>query len=159
MTRSSWLIGGLTSAVIILVAALMFMVGRATAPTASPPPVTIEARKPAFPKPKASKAEPLLARGSPSSIPNSFVGEWNEKVEDCGTGNNATRLRIEPKRVRFYESEAGVKRVTAHNRRAITVEGSFADHEQVWADSFKMVLSGSGKDLTMDGLTRHRCPT
>lgn len=92
-----------------------------------------------------------------ASIPAAFLGEWNERLADCGTGNNDTRLRIEPKRIRYYESDAEVRRVVIHNSRAVTVEASFAGEGETWNDTVQMVLSRSGADLTTGDLTRHRC--
>jgi len=91
-------------------------------------------------------------------IPAAFRGSWNEKLVDCGTGLNDTKLEVEARRVRFYESDADVRRVTVENARTVTVVASFAGEGQTWNDSVSMVLSRSGNDLTIDGFTRHRCP-
>ncbi len=91
-------------------------------------------------------------------IPAAFRGSWNEKLVDCGTGLNDTALKVEARRVRFYESDADVRRVRVENARTLTVAASFAGEGETWNDAVKMVLSRSGNDLTIDGFTRHRCP-
>jgi hypothetical protein len=113
----------------------------------------------------------VVAKGAPKSeraqagdksavpiIPAAFRGEWNANVEHCGTGLSDSRLRVEPGRLRFYESDAQVSRVSVTNARAALVEASFSGEGQTWRDTVNMVLSRSGNDLTIDGLTRHRCP-
>lgn len=96
--------------------------------------------------------------GDPTVIPAAFTEEWNSDLKDCGTALNDSRLRIEPKRLRFYENDAAITRVTLKNSRAATVEASFAGEGETWNDKVYMVLSRSGADLTIDGFTRHRCP-
>lgn len=109
------------------------------------------------PKPPAKKAV-LVASRRLDAIPAAFVGEWNEKLEDCGTGMNDSRLRIEPRRISFYESDAEVVRIELHGARAVTVEASLAGEGETWTDKFRLVLSRSGDDLTIAGTTRRRCP-
>lgn len=105
----------------------------------------------------ARRDDPRLQSAS-ATIPAIFVGEWNEDPSHCGTGLGDTRLRIEPRVARFYESDAQVTGVTVHNSRSVTVEASSAGEGEVWNDSFTMVLSRSNNELTIDGLTRQRCP-
>lgn len=109
----------------------------------------------------ASKSTPSAEQQPATSvtIPLAFVGEWNDDLNACGTDNDDSRLRIEPKRVRFYESDGDVRVVEVINSRAIKVTASFAGEGQTWADSTDFVLSRSGEDLTSGGFTRHRCPT
>ncbi len=98
--------------------------------------------------------------GAPlNTIPAAFVGEWNADLGSCGTGLSDSRLRIEPSRMRFYESDAEVTRVVVHNIRSVHVEASFAGEGETWRDSVTMVLSRSGNELTIDGSTRSRCPS
>jgi hypothetical protein len=92
-----------------------------------------------------------------NEIPAPFLGEWNEVPGDCGTAMNDSRLRVEPRRVRFYESDGEVQSVTRHNARAITVSLSLSGEGETWTDSHRLVLSRSGEQLTSGGLTRQRC--
>ena len=98
----------------------------------------------------------------PALIPSAFRGQWNTRVQDCGTGLNDSRLKIDARRIRFYESDGEVRRVILHNSRAITVTGSYSGEGQVWDRTDQLVLSRSGRDLTITSegsdFTRHRCP-
>ena len=108
-------------------------------------------------QPKPSGIKLKMAR-----IPQSFWGEWNTNLLECGTGLNDTRLLIDARRVRFYESDGEVRRVIFHNSRAITVTGSYSGEGQVWDRTDQLVLSRSRNDLTItsegSSLTRQRCP-
>lgn len=108
----------------------------------------------------ASRSDSGTARRaqSDSTIPAPFIGEWNEDLKACGTGNNDSRLRIEPRRVRFYESDGDVQRVNVINRRSVEVTASFAGEGQTWTDKVTFVLSRSGDDLSSGDVSRHRCP-
>lgn len=110
---------------------------------------------------KAPKADPELSPGGIApiaAIPDEFLGEWNADLSDCGTGLNDSRLRIEPKRVRFYESDAAVQRVTVLGRRAIRVTASFVGEGQTWTDKIEFELSQAGDSLSSGDFTRYRCP-
>lgn len=104
------------------------------------------------------KAAATAAPTRLDAIPAAFVGEWNQKVEECGTGMNDSRLRIEPRKISFYESEAEVVRIDGRDARTVTVEASLAGEGETWTDKFRLVLSRSGEDLTINGVTRQRCP-
>ena len=90
-------------------------------------------------------------------IPSSFLGEWSENVEHCGSETNDMRMRVQARKIQFHESNAEVRRVVVHSARAVTVDASLAGEGETWNDSFMMVLSPSGNDLTIGGFTRHRC--
>lgn len=74
-------------------------------------------------------------------------GEWNQELQACGTGLNDTPLRVERRKVCFYESDADVTSATIQNPRAVMLEASFAGEGEVWTDRFEMVLSRSGDQL------------
>lgn len=93
-----------------------------------------------------------------TSIPTAFRGEWNLDVTACGTDLNDSRLRIEERRVRFYESDGEVTSVAVDNAHAITVNATYSGEGEVWKDSDRMVVSRSGNELSIDGVTRYRCP-
>ena len=93
-----------------------------------------------------------------SAIPAAFTGEWNQEPAACGTDLNDSRLRVEPGKLRFYESVAEVKSVTVHGPQAITVKAAFAGEVEVWTERFRMNLSPSGEELSVKGITRRRCP-
>jgi len=107
-------------------------------------------------RPKRSKT--VASVPETDTIPAAFVGEWNATVEDCGTGNNDSRLRVEPKRLRFYESDGEVRSVDKASARAIRITASFAGEGQAWTNNVEFVLSRSGDDLSSGDVVRHRCP-
>ena len=98
----------------------------------------------------------------PAIIPIQFRGEWNNPTKACGTGISDMRLRIDAKNIRFYESSGEVRRIIRHNSRAITVLGSYSSEGSVWDRVDRLVLSESGKELTVqtgqDKATRYKCP-
>jgi hypothetical protein len=106
---------------------------------------------------KASRAEGTRAVSPAAVIPAAFRGEWNTDPAACGTGLSDSRLRVETRHLRFYESDAEVRSVTVHNSRAITVQASFSGEGQTWSDEARFVLSRSGNELTSGDLTRYRC--
>lgn len=55
------------------------------------------------------------------TIPAQFQGEWNENLEHCGTGANHARFRIEPDRIRFYESGGPVRAVVTEGELEMAV--------------------------------------
>jgi hypothetical protein len=98
------------------------------------------------------------AAGDKPSLPQTFIGEWNTSLRDCGTGLNDSRLRVEANRIRFYESEGTFTAITVHSPRSVTIKASLSGEGETWEDTYRMELSVHGQDLTIDGLTRHRCP-
>jgi hypothetical protein len=113
-----------------------------------------EAVSPAPPRP----APPLPAPGRQEQIPANFRGEWNARLADCGTGRNDSRLIIDARTVRFYESRGEVTGVTRNGPRAITVDARYTGEGRTWNRSTTMRLSGDGDQLTIDGAARQRCP-
>lgn len=113
-----------------------------------------EAASPAPPRP----APPRPGDGRREQIPVNFRGEWNTALRDCGTGRNDSRLIVEPRAVRFYESRGEVTAVRREGPRAITVEARYRGEGETWNRATRMSLSRDGEALTIDGLTRQRCP-
>jgi hypothetical protein len=112
-----------------------------------------EAVSPAPPRP----ASPLPGRAE--QIPADFRGEWNARLQDCGSGRGDSRLIIDARTVRFYESRGEVTGVSRDGPRAITVEARYTGEGRTRTRSSHMSLSRGGEDLTIDGAVRHRCPT
>lgn len=65
-------------------------------------------------------------------IPAAFQGEWNERVEDCGTGNNDSRLRISASEVRFYESGGRVRGAFLHGPYELIIVLDMSGEGQTW---------------------------
>ena len=112
----------------------------------------------ARPLPEGAQAEAGPDGHGSAEIPASFAGEWNSNLGDCGTDMNDSRLRIEPRKIRFYESVGDVVKVTLRGARDVTVTARFSGEGETWTASHKMILSPTGTDLTVDEVTRHRCP-
>ena len=95
------------------------------------------------------------------SVPDSWVGEWNQNLGDCGTGNNDSRLRIEANRVLFYESGGLVRGAFLHGPFEIIIVLDMSGEGQTWIDSHHFVMSASGHYIRTTGeepMVRYRCP-
>ncbi len=96
-----------------------------------------------------------------ASIPAAFHGEWNAELDACGTGRNATRLRISGSRIRFYESTGVVQAVGIESGRVVTVTAEYQGEGDTWEDERRLSLSADGSSLTVSNggdLVRYRCP-
>lgn len=94
-------------------------------------------------------------------IPDPWIGEWNERLEDCGTANNDSRLRIERDRVFFYESGGIVRGAFLHGPFEIVIVLDMSGEGQTWIDAHHFVMSASGNYIRTagdDALVRYRCP-
>ncbi|WP_343521561.1 hypothetical protein [Sphingomonas sp.] len=121
------------------------------------PPANEDVERPTAPGPEAPlptpKASPVVDAGT---IPAAFRGEWNRVPADCGKGSNDSRLRIEAKRLRFYESSGDV--IAVHGEgRTITVRARYSGEGQTWEDARSFTLSQDGETLSADGIERTRC--
>lgn len=124
------------------------------------------------PEPATSAAQPsdddsgggneAAAEESAAIIPERFHGEWNSDRSACGSGSNATRLRISGDRLQFYESVGLARRVEVEGERVIEVTAQYAGEGESWQDERRLSLSEDGDSLTISGsgssLVRHRCP-
>lgn len=50
-------------------------------------------------------AMPGMASELVESVPKQFIGEWNARLADCGTGDNDSALEIKSDHVSYYESD------------------------------------------------------
>lgn len=169
--RSNGVIVILGALVVLLVGALMFMIGRSgtqertdtiaarQAPALSEPPAVPDATAAAATAQPRKTGEESSTATAAGPIPAAFLGEWNVGLQDCGTGLSDSRVRVEPARVLFHESEAVAKRVTVHDPRSITIEGPFQGEGESWDGRLRLDLSASGQALTIGDLTRRRCPS
>lgn len=109
-------------------------------------------------------AAPQSSHADERVIPAAFQGEWNERVEDCGTGNNDSRLRISSREVRFYESGGRVRGAFLHGPYELIIVLDMSGEGQTWMASHHFILASDGSYLSAksdDGslFTRYRCPT
>lgn len=113
-----------------------------------------EAVSPAPPPPPP----PLPGNARQDQIPVDFRGEWNARLQDCGAGRSDTRLIIGGRTIRFYESRGDVTSVTREGPRAISVQARYTGEGETRNRTTRLVLSGDSNRLTIDGLSRQRCP-
>lgn len=127
---------------------------------AAPPDANDSAGRPATPEPAAPSPTPAASPSAGlavATIPARFRGEWNRVAADCGTGRNDSRLRIEPERLRFYESSGEVVSVR-EDGRTVTVRARFTGEGETWEADRSFTLSADGDTLISDGTKRTRCP-
>ena len=94
------------------------------------------------------------------SIPEPWIGEWNSDLEDCGTGNNDSRLRIEPNRVLFYEGGGMVRGAFLHGPFEIVIVLDMSGEGETWIAAHHFIMSANGHHIMTDGddpLVRYRC--
>jgi len=111
----------------------------------------------------AALTAPALARQvDERTVPVQFRGEWNERREDCGTGNNDSRLRIEAATIDFYESGGRVRGAFLNGPYEIIIVADLSGEGSTWMDSFQFTLAADGSYLSTRSeggtLTRYRCP-
>ncbi len=97
------------------------------------------------------------------TIPKKFHSEWNEKRNDCGTGNNDSSLTITATEMHFYESDGAVRGAFMNGPYEILVVADMSGEGSSWMSSFHYTLAGDGDYLSMrmeDGslFVRYRCP-
>ena len=154
MSRNVWVQLGILCAI---AGVLLAIYSGRRAPESPPPPASAGVAPPAAAPPRAPSAlapAPVAA----AAIPAAFLGEWNARLEHCGTSLNDSRLRVEPRQIWFFESHAVVGAVTVHDPRDVTVAGRFSGEGDTWQGRVRMVLSPAGDALTLGESTRRRCP-
>lgn len=110
-----------------------------------------------------ARAAPPAPRDVQFTMPPGFQGEWNEKLEHCGTGLNDSRLRITATTVRFYESGGPVKAVVRRGSFEIMFIAELSGEGQSWLAAHRLILSSDGRYVTAPGEAgpdpvRYRCP-
>ncbi|WP_348672276.1 hypothetical protein [uncultured Abyssibacter sp.] len=102
-----------------------------------------------------------LAATQASEIPKGFRGEWNLHFEDCGSGRNDTRLRVDAEKIQFYESTAYVQAVERISPQEIRVDLRFSGEGDFWSRTYHYRLSNNRQaliDLSGESeLRRYRC--
>lgn len=98
------------------------------------------------------------------AVPSQFIGEWNARLADCGTGENDSALRTRKNQIEFYESGGSIKAVVAHGRYEIALILELSGEGQTWITTEHFKLSPNGDRLTSvnqpgDGFVRYRCPS
>jgi len=116
--------------------------------------------------PAAASASSAKAEGAPparASIPLAFRGEWNLRLQDCGSLANDGRLVVTGRRLEFHESSGEVVSVTGQGNGLI-VKATMSGEGEAWEDTYRFHLSPDGQALdqrispTDEGVRRLRCP-
>jgi hypothetical protein len=125
--------------------------------------------------PWAGAATPEAAEGptaAPASVPpgapvaeapERFRGEWNVDLAECGTGMNDSRLVIEARTLRFYETSGPILRVEQASAQEVAITAALSgEGEGPSQTTSRFRLSADGRTLTTLGegppLQRRRCP-
>lgn len=82
-------------------------------------------------------------------IPRPFWGEYNDRLVDCGTGNNDSRLRISGDRLQFYESTGELRELIRNQDGSVTVIADHLGEGEIWTSVYQLRLSSDGNALTV----------
>ncbi|RYG30687.1 MAG: hypothetical protein EON93_14330 [Burkholderiales bacterium] len=83
-----------------------------------------------------------------SEVPAKFVGQWEEKLEDCAAGG-AWSVTVTPTQVKFPDSAITVTGVAPDGGYAARVDGTFASADAEWNGSVRLELADSGSKLSV----------
>jgi hypothetical protein len=98
-----------------------------------------------------------------SAMPVEFRGEWNQKLRDCGTDLNDSRLVIGPHEINFYESEGPITSIQRVSPSEVRITVSLTgEGEGPWRQTIRFRLSGDKEALSdvtrNEPFVRLRCP-
>jgi hypothetical protein len=115
----------------------------APAPTTQPPP-----------------PPPVPAHPDAGAAPVAFRGEWNSVLADCGTAANESRLVIQPRHVRFFESSGPITAITVTGPHEATLKVTLSAEGETVERDYHFRLSSDGATLTDTAVAfdRRRCP-
>lgn len=97
------------------------------------------------------------------TIPARFQGEWNIKLEHCGTDQNDSRLKISADRLQFHESGGSVRAVVTKGKLELAVIAELSGEGETWLFYRHFRLSPDHTSLTDitgndSAVVRYRCP-
>ena len=105
---------------------------------------------------------PALAAQSTPTVPKRFQGEWNERVNDCGTGDNDSAMRLTATRLELYESSGPIRAVVTNGEFELMVIAELSGEGESHFLYRRYRLAGDGSylaDVTDgDKYIRYRCP-
>lgn len=136
----------------------------AVQPQASTRAAEVQAAAPLAQAAAQATAAPPPLQSPPVSLttfPERFRGEWNQRLEDCGTAMNDSRLVITATMIAFYESRGGIHVLQQTSPREISGYVSLTgEGEGPWLSWIGFKLSEDGSSLADEGGTvRQRCPS
>jgi hypothetical protein len=97
------------------------------------------------------------------AIPARFQGEWNTKLEHCGTDRNDSRLRISADHIQFHESGGPVRAIVTQGELDLAVIAEMSGEGETWLFFRNFRLSADHAYMTdvtdKDfGIVCYRCP-
>ena len=96
-----------------------------------------------------------------TSIPDAFVGTYDENVEACGRPSQY-RLQLSAKALRFHESLGTVAEVRVDSPTSVSVTADYEGEGQKWRSVLQLDLTDDRATLVVSGdgtsFTRVRCP-
>ena len=113
---------------------------------------------PATPTAEAENDSPAAAQ--PAAVPEAFQGTWAESEADCGDRSHVSRLVIEERRLRFYESVMEIAGVEQLGPREINITGTSTGEGTTRPSERHLSLDATGETLTDEaggGMVRRRC--
>jgi hypothetical protein len=96
------------------------------------------------------------------TVPARFLGEWNSKLQQCGTDRNDSRLRLDADRIRFHESGGPIRAVVTQGELELALIVELSGEGETWLACNHFRLSADHEqliDMTGDAeFVRYRCP-
>ncbi len=97
------------------------------------------------------------------AIPDRFQGEWNAKLEHCGTSLNDSRLRISADHLQFHESGGPVRAVVTQGESDVALIAEVSGEGETWLLYRHFRLSADRACMTDitdkdAAFVRYRCP-
>lgn len=118
------------------------------------------------PAPPAETAEPLApgnttAPVAATMLPAAYHGVFDQTAAACAAASSIYRLTVSAGELRFHESLAAVKSVTADGPGALRVAADYSGEGMEWSNIQRVALSDGGTVLTITGegepTIRRRC--
>lgn len=91
----------------------------------------------------------LQGTAQPLEIPRAFWGEYNDRLEDCGIGNNDSTLGISRDHLEFHESTGELREMIRHSDGTVTVLAEHHGEGQTWTSVYQLRLSADRSRLTV----------
>ncbi|MEI7933313.1 MAG: hypothetical protein WCI21_09725 [Alphaproteobacteria bacterium] len=152
------LVVSLIVAIVVLVGAVMFLLGRMTAPQA---PVETPAAEAALTQPPPTWT-PAPATPGAATLPVVFQGKWEEQLKACADTASTTWMRLSADHINYLESGGTIKTVTVYSPLDVSFTADMDGEGQHWTRTFHFVLSPDQTALTEQGdkagAPRLRCP-
>jgi hypothetical protein len=117
--------------------------------------------RPAAAPPSQPPPPPAQVEAAAGAAPEAFQGEWNIDLAACGSAANESRLVIQPRRIRFFESSGPIDGVVATGPRDATFKVTLSAEGETVQRDYRFRLSPDGRTLTDIAVAfdRKRCPS